>query len=106
MLVVTLAGCTSWQQVGTSPGPVISEGPRAVRITRPNGSTLTIVRPVIARDSIMGSGVTRVPVEEVLLLEVERDSPTKTIALIAAHVGTLVSLLALIVDYLPHYRGL
>ena len=87
---------------------VAEERPRQVRLTRVDGDTLTIERPTIAGDSIVGlSGIffRRVAISDVQLLEVERISPTKTAAMFVAQAGAVVSIIALIIDLLPHYRG-
>jgi hypothetical protein len=112
LLLVTcvLGGCARWSQTGASPRAVITGArPPEVRITRADGDRLIVARPVIARDSIFGTsevGLARMHVAEVRLMEVERFSPGRTLALIVAHAGAVVGFVALIVDLLPHYRGL
>lgn len=53
MLMVFLAGCTTWRPTTLSPAQVIQEeGPSSIRVTRSDGTHVTVTRPVVHNDSI------------------------------------------------------
>jgi hypothetical protein len=109
MIVPMLAGCHSWRPTTAPPRDVIElEAPRTVRITREDGSVTTVLGPRLVADSIIGttaSGTTRIATADVWTLEVERSSPVRTTALVVGHVSAVVSLIALIIAFQPHYSG-
>jgi len=54
MLVVFLAGCTTWRPTTLSPAQVIEdEQPSSVRVTQTDGTSLVLSNPSIASDSIV-----------------------------------------------------
>ncbi len=53
MLVVHVAGCTTWTPVTPSPRAVSEEAPRRVRATTLDGATVVLENPVIRGDSIV-----------------------------------------------------
>jgi hypothetical protein len=109
LLLPLLGGCASWREPVSPPVALIStERPPVIRLTRADGRVLTVERPTIARDSIVGStddGLTRTAASDVVRLEVPRLNVTRTVALSAAQAGAVVGLIVVIVDLLPHYRG-
>jgi hypothetical protein len=109
LLVLCLGGCASWHQPEALPSAVVTEErPRLVRVTRADGRTQTLERPVIVGDTIVASRsiFNSVSLSDVQRFEVPRFSATKTFAFVAAQAGLVMSVMALIVDLLPHYRGL
>jgi len=102
MLLIFLSGCTSWKPTTVAPAEVIQdEQPSQVRVTRTDGTRLTILRPSVRNDSIAApervcsgnfgcyevtNGV--LPLGDVALLEVRRlRTSTAAIVLVPVAVG-------------------
>ena len=50
------AGCTTWRTQSAAPEHVIAaRNPDRVRVTRPDGSTVEMIRPLITGDTLLGS---------------------------------------------------
>lgn len=108
--VVVLAGCRTWQPLAVAPGPAIAETrPDGVRLVRTDGTRITVARPQVRADSIVGfDGFDPVgaPLAEVRSVEIQRWSVPRTTGLIVAQASLVLHLFALIVQVQPHYRGL
>jgi len=55
LLLVLLAGCHSWHTQPVAPETVLATHPSRIRITRTNGSRISIDRPSIRADTIVGT---------------------------------------------------
>ena len=100
LLLVQLTGCYSWHSTTISPSQVIAEEePSNVRVTRTDGSQLTLADPFIRNRSIvsrLGQIGASVLLSDVSSLEVERFSVGKTVGLILGiTVGFVVVLAAI-----------
>lgn len=74
LLVVYLAGCYTWSPTTISPPELIEEErPEQVRVTRWSGEQVTIVKPQVRADSIIGDEV-GVAIEDIREIEVRRHS--------------------------------
>jgi len=95
LLLCYLAACTSWHvQEGVSPSQFITTAhPRVVRLTRANGSHVSLADPrVVAGDSLTGIHNTvlyRVAVSDFTELATPGFSPAKTIGVLVG-LGVLV----------------
>ena len=93
-----------------SPAELIAEEhPAAVRITRTNGSMVTLEAPTIVADSIVGTtdlGIARAAPEDIRSLEVRYLSITKTLGAIVAQAAVALSIIVFATEVEPHYRGL
>lgn len=109
LVVPLLAGCHSWRPTTVAPQEVIAEQrPRTVRVTLSDGSLVTMSDPMVVVDSIVGStdsGTARIPAADVRALEVERLSATRTLALVVGYASTIVTVIAVIIAFQPHYSG-
>lgn len=116
MLVVFLAGCTTWRPTTVSPRVLIEEEqPSSIRVTRTDGTSQVLNSPIIVNDSIAvveeqgcevsdaGGGRFNcveteprvlMPLDEVRAVEVRRSSSAGRGFLIGAGVGLAVSLVA------------
>ncbi len=95
LLVLQLQACTSWRPVTVSPREFIEEEqPSAIRVTRPDGTSLFMENPTVADDSIFsvcrpedGSSCTirtgSLSLDDVSALEVRRTDSTRTFGLFA-----------------------
>lgn len=105
--VLLLAGCQSWRASSLGPERLIEEErPASIRVTLEDGRVATLTDPTLVSDTIVGTGaggIQRTAVSEVQGLEVRRTSVPKIAALVLANVTTVVTVIALIVDLLPHY---
>jgi hypothetical protein len=88
LLLCYLAACTSWHvKQGVSPRQVIStEHPRTVRVTRTDGSRISLDEPrIVTGDSLVGvhNGVrSSVVVSDVTQVATQKFSPGKSIGLV------------------------
>jgi len=109
LAAIASTGCHSWRPVSAAPHDVIDqERPAHVRATLDDGRVLTLAQPTVVADTLFGNtgaGLERVPTAHVRALEVERGSVPKTLALIVTHVSVVLSVIAIIIDVQPHYRG-
>ena len=79
-----------------------------VRLVRVDGTQVTVSRPVITSDSIVGyDGYDPVgaALTDVRSLEVQRWSAARTAGFVVAQASLVLHLFALIVQVQPHYRG-
>jgi len=101
-LAATLAmGCTSWRVQGISPQMVIArEQPRAVLVTRADGSKVVVAGPSIVGDTLWGEVDGRprgLPVEAIASIAVRRGDGGRTAGLVLGlGVASLLGLAALI----------
>ena len=122
MLVTFLSGCTTWRPTTLSPAQVIEEGgASSIRVTRSDGTQVTVARPVVRNDSIaaleqacQNSSVaggrfgcqevmrTIVPLDDVAGVEVRRWSLGRTTLLVALLLAPIVVCL---VNYDPEGYG-
>ena len=104
-----LASCRSWQATPVAPASLIAEErPVEVRVTLADDRVVTLERPSIVSDSIRGltpDGTVRAAIADVQAVEVRRTSLPKSLAFVVFHVAAVVSVIAVIVDLQPHYRG-
>lgn len=109
VLLPTLVACHSWRSASGPPGAFIAaERPHVVRLTRTNGSMVTLERPSVVGDSILGAAggaAARAATADVKTLEVRYTSVPKTLALLVAHASAVVTFVAFVIDLQPHYRG-
>ena len=103
LLVLQLQACTSWRPVTVSPREFIEEEqPSAIRVTRPDGTSLFMENPTVADDSIFsvcrpedGSSCTirtgSLSLDDVSALEAPRTDIDKSIGAIIG-TGFLLSL--------------
>jgi hypothetical protein len=107
--VVAFAGCRTWRPVDASGLAIAEARPDAVRLVRTDGTRVTVSRPVISSDSIVGyDGFDPVgaALTDVRTIEVQRWSAPRTAGLVVAQASLVLHLFALIVQVQPHYRGL
>ena len=101
LLVLHLGACTRWEPTTLSPRALIDEEqPRAVRITRADGSRVALDHPLIRSDSIAVppgecervfttdgraecAGVTAVALNDIQTLDVRRSDGLRTLGAIA-----------------------
>jgi len=107
-LLLSLAACHSWRPTTASPQMLIAdERPSEIRITLADGSVRMIRSPQIVSDSIVGStefGLTRAAAMDLRTVEVRRFNVLRTAGLVAAHVGLVLGVSALVIYALPHYH--
>ncbi len=106
-----LAGCQTMQTVDVRPGLPPFEGrTREARVTFTNGTTTTLVFAFVMADTILGTSPTtglvhRIPTGTVRTIELQRHSKTRTASLLVAHASLVVTVIALVIQVQPHYRG-
>ena len=109
LTLVALAGCRTWRPVDPSGLAAAGARPDVVRVMRGDGTQVTMSRPVITSDSIVGyDGFDPVgaALADVRSVEVQRWSAPRTAGLVVAQASLVLHVLALIVQVQPHYRGL
>jgi hypothetical protein len=110
LCLIALPGCRTWQPLEAAPGPAIAEArPEAVRVVRADGTRLTVSRPSVRADSIVGyDGFDQVgaALADVQSVELQRWSAPRTAGFLVAQASLVLHVLALIVQAQPHYRGL
>jgi hypothetical protein len=109
-LVAFSSACQTWRPAPIAPNLAAPENrPDIIRVELADGRRITMPRPVITADSIVGvvgfGSVIRTATADVRALEVQRYSLTRTFGLVLAHASAVVSVIALIVHVQPHYRG-
>ncbi len=102
LLVSFVSACTSWQVGSPTPAQLVErEHPNAVRVTRTDGTTLTLSAPAVRGDSLVGTvgvGLARddgvstasVALADVRQLEVRRADTGKTLLAIVGVGGTFL----------------
>ena len=110
LLLPLMVGCRSWQATPFEQAyPSGSERPERVRLLLADSSVVVLERPVLSADSIRGftEGGRNVSAAtgDLQSFEVQRFSIVKSIAAVLAHVSTIVSVVTVIIDVQPHYRG-
>jgi hypothetical protein len=109
MLAPLAAGCTTWKTQSAAPEQVLAEKTtNRVRVTRPDGSTIELVNPLIAGDTLSGSlsgsstaDSTRrmaIPLSDVRSVAVQRVSAGRTALLIGGLGLTAIAIVAATTD--------
>ena len=87
MLTSVLAGCSSWQVTDVAPAQLLQrEAPERLRVTRADGSWVTLDHPRLTGDSIAGETAgasAAIPLSDVQALAVRKSHTAKTLGLIA-----------------------
>jgi len=85
VFVLGLGGCVAWQPVTTPVADLlVTEAPERIRITTADGTVQTLHAPAIRAGALVATlGPGAALIEDVTLLEVERKSIARTIALVA-----------------------
>lgn len=85
LVTLGLGGCVTWQPVTTPPAELIAaEAPERIRITTSEGVTMTLHEPEVRAGALV-STLSRAAalIEDIEVVEVERVSVLRTIALTA-----------------------
>lgn len=114
LLAIALLGalasaCTTWQTQSAAPDQVLAgKTPDRIRVTRPDGSTTELVRPLIAGDTLLGSwpgstltdstGRIAIPLSDVQSVAVQRVSAGRTVLLIGGLGLTAIAIVAAATD--------
>ena len=103
LLAIYLPGCASWRAVGPSPTAVMErDNPRAIRVTRADGSHVELHLPSIQGDTLMGQtrrkvkgkvrdSLAAIPLSEVKTVAVRKFSPGRTVLFVGGVVGGIIA---------------
>jgi hypothetical protein len=92
LLCIQLSACYSWHTEEVAPAQAIAGSqPEQVRITEPGGTTVVVLGPTVAGDTLRGRSAisgypVAIPLAEVLQLETRRSNGTSS-ALVVAGLG-------------------
>jgi len=92
--MLATGACTGWRQVAVSPTALPGE-PQEVRVTRPDGTRLTLTNAQIVNDSIVGSSDGQrlaLPLSDVRRMAVPATSSSKRAAGLTVLGGALAAL--------------
>jgi len=99
LLVMTVsgAGCQAWHLEGVAPESLLTTGPRAIRVTRTDGSRAVLEEPVLRNDTMSGLVADKregqqqvsIPIADVQQVETPRFDVARTFGLFAG-LGVLV----------------
>lgn len=99
LLVMTVSGvgCTAWHLEGVAPESLFTTRPRAIRVTRPDGSRVVLEAPVLRSDTVSGLVADKregqqqvsIPIADVQQIETPRFDVARTFGLFAG-LGALV----------------
>ena len=89
----SLFGCTSWQVAEVAPAEIVSpEAGQRVRVTRTDGTQVVLEHARLTASGVSGRWERTpvvIPAAEIRKLALRRDSPSRTVALIAGLVGAV-----------------
>jgi hypothetical protein len=108
LILLALSGCTTWRTQGPTPEAAIrSLAPRTLRITRIDGSNLTLRNPVVSEGDLVAEPLpatrhgeasrVRIPLAEVVSVATPGINLGKTFALLLATGGATLVALGLLV---------
>jgi len=100
LLLLYLPACHSWHTGTPTPAQFVeTERPQSVRVTRTDGTTLTVKSPVVRGDSLVGrvgdsQDTTRtvLALSDISRVQVKQPSTGKTVALVIVVAGVIVGL--------------
>ncbi len=103
LLLAYIPGCVSWRVQSVPAAQLFADRPPdRVRVDRHDGSRLTLINPRLSGDTlvgIIGRDTTRIPLDAVRRLAVERGDALQSVGLIGLIIGGLVALMAATSSY-------
>jgi hypothetical protein len=107
VLVLTLAGCTSWHTETVAPRELLSRSqPDQVRAALHDGRRVLVHRPVVRSDSVVSgdpADTARLALEDIESIALRRVDPAKTVGLVVGVVAVPAILCAATCEFGPNF---